>query len=420
MAEALLLVKRDLGADAVILHTRTSRKGGWMGFGGRTVVEVTAGTDVNVAPRQRSTRTARPTRANQVAVEMPEQRTPSSALRRAYRSSAPAPVDDSPAPPVAGESGSRIATTAAVASPPLSQTATDPQLANELQQLRRLMGRLVRHQGDTPRPDLPEHLFEQYLALLEQEVGEELVEEVVTSVRAELGTEELADPERVRQSILKALAQLIPAEPTDPIEQKDAQSRPRTIALIGPTGVGKTTTVAKLAATFKLQHKLNVSLITIDTYRIAAVEQLKTYAQIIGVPLHVVLTPLELKQAIARCRDCDVVLIDTAGRSQHDREKLSQLKSFIEAAQPDEVHLVLASTGTQKVLMQAIERFSEVRTDRIIFTKLDEAVSFGVLVNVIRRVNKRLSFVTTGQEVPHQIEPGRGERLAGLILGESL
>jgi flagellar biosynthesis protein FlhF len=115
-----------------------------------------------------------------------------------------------------------------------------------------------------------------------------------------------------------------------------------------------------------------------------------------------------------------VVLIDTAGRSQHDREKLSQLKSFIEAAQPDEVHLVLASTGTQKVLMQAIERFSEVRTDRIIFTKLDEAVSFGVLVNVIRRVNKRLSFVTTGQEVPHQIEPGRGERLAGLILGESL
>ena len=94
-----------------------------------------------------------------------------------------------------------------------------------------------------------------------------------------------------------------------------------------------------------------------------------------------------------------------------------RLKSFISAADPHEVHLVLSSTGAMSVLMDAAERFSAIRTDRIIFTKLDEAVSFGVLLNVARKVNKRLSYVTTGQEVPHQIEPGRRDRIAELVLG---
>ena len=163
-----------------------------------------------------------------------------------------------------------------------------------------------------------------------------------------------------------------------------------------------------------------MALITIDTYRIAAVEQLRTYANIIGLTLHVVTTLDEMRQALEECRDADAVLIDTAGRSQRDGEKLDQLKAFLDVASPHETHLVLSSTCSQPVLMEAVERFSEVRTDRIIFTKLDEAVSFGVLVNVARKVNKQLSYVTTGQEVPHQIEPGQGERLAGLILGEKV
>jgi flagellar biosynthesis protein FlhF len=184
--------------------------------------------------------------------------------------------------------------------------------------------------------------------------------------------------------------------------------------------VGKTTTVAKLAATMKLRHRKRVAMLTIDTYRIAAVDQLQTYANIIGVPLHVVSSLEDMRSALEQCRDCDAVLIDTAGRSQRDSEKLDQLKAFLEAANPHEVHLVLSSTCSQSVLMEAVERFNTVRTDRIIFTKLDEAVSFGMLLNVVRKVDKQLSFLTTGQEVPHQIEPGRGERLAGLILGEGL
>ena len=115
-----------------------------------------------------------------------------------------------------------------------------------------------------------------------------------------------------------------------------------------------------------------------------------------------------------------MVLIDTAGRSQRDDGRLEELSRFIDAAQPHEVHLVLASTSSQKVLIEAVERFARVRTDRVIFTKLDEAASFGVMLNVLRQVDQKLSYITTGQEVPHQIEPGDPARLAALVLGEGL
>jgi flagellar biosynthesis protein FlhF len=194
----------------------------------------------------------------------------------------------------------------------------------------------------------------------------------------------------------------------------------RSICLIGPTGVGKTTTIAKLAAAFKLRQKQKVGLITIDTYRIAAVDQLRTYANIIGVPLKVVLTPTELMAAMKEMADCDTVLIDTAGRSHADQLKLNELTQFIAAGKPSEVHLVLSSTTTQEAMEAALERFSGVRVDQIIFTKLDEAVSFGVLLNVARIAARALSYLTTGQDVPDNIEVGQPRRLARLILGEKL
>jgi flagellar biosynthesis protein FlhF len=112
-----------------------------------------------------------------------------------------------------------------------------------------------------------------------------------------------------------------------------------------------------------------------------------------------------------------VILIDTAGRGQNDTSRLTELREFLAAAAPHEVHLVLSSTAGEKVLMREAEAFGEIGIDKIVLTKLDEAVSFGMVVNVVRQAGKRLSFITTGQEVPHHIEPGRPERLAELILG---
>ena len=180
------------------------------------------------------------------------------------------------------------------------------------------------------------------------------------------------------------------------------------------------TSPKRLAANLKLREKRRVGLITLDTYRIAATDQLKKYADIIGSPLKVVSSPEDLKEAIRGMSDYDFVLIDTAGRSPNDTLKLNELKGFLQAAGPDEVHLVLSTTASQACVELAIERFADVRVDKIIFTKLDEAAHVGVVLNVIKKVNKSLSYVTTGQDVPNDIEVGRGKKLAQLILGSNV
>src|SRR5262249_35612966 len=150
-------------------------------------------------------------------------------------------------------------------------------------------------------------------------------------------------------------------------------------------------------ATLKFNEKCRVGLITIDTYRIAAIDQLRKYADIIGSPFRVVGTAEDLADAVKSMDDCDFVLIDTAGRSPKDTLKLNELKTFLAAANPDEVHLVLSTTSCQESVELAISRFADVRVDKIIFTKLDEAAHVGVVLNVVRKVNKSLSYVTTGQ-----------------------
>ncbi len=389
MNQALSLVKRELGGEAVILHTRQFKRGGVWGIGAKAVVEVTAATDVNVTPRKRKAgQSAKPQAAGPTTPAL-------HLLAKAYGQQ-PAPQPQAPV---------------AVVNTP------DPQLAEELKQIKRMVRQVVSTTREQATPAMPDNLVDHYVQLIEQELAEELAQEVMDSVA--LNTEGL-DEDDMRQVIAEEVAKLVAVDDRDLVESRPDDGRPRTIALIGPTGVGKTTTIAKLAATFKLKQKLNVAMITIDTYRIAAVDQLRTYADIIGLPLHIVNSPMQMAGAIERCHGYDVVLIDTAGRSPKDAEKLDQLRAFIDAAKPHEVHLVLSSTASESVMMEAADRFGAIRTDRVIFTKMDEAVNFGVVLNVIRRVNKKLSYITTGQEVPHDIERGEPRRLAELILGKRL
>lgn len=284
----------------------------------------------------------------------------------------------------------------------------------ELAAVKQLVEQVVKNQkraeAAAQAPDIPDPLVEHYTALIQQEIATELAHEIIRKIDAEKSGD-------IQQELRNEVAKLLPTDPEAGDLQPTRDGRPRIITLVGPTGVGKTTTVAKLAATFKLKQNKRVGLITADTYRIAAVDQLRTYAGIIGLPLEVVTDPAELTAALERLSDCDAIIIDTAGRSQRDAGRLDELQKLIEAARPHETHLVLSSTASQRVLLETIERFAQIKTDRLIFTKLDEAVTCGVLLNVVRQVNKPLSYITTGQEVPHQIEPGHSTRLAELVLG---
>lgn len=295
--------------------------------------------------------------------------------------------------------------------------APAPSLQTEIAALKQMVGQVLQRQAGTLQPAMPEALFNEYVGLIQNEVAQEIADDLCDRVRRDLSEAQLADAAQVRTSFRRHLAALVPVAP-DSMLVRPSDGRPFTVALVGPTGVGKTTTVAKLAAAYKLRHQRRVGLITTDTYRIAAVDQLRTYANIIGLPLKVALTPAEMAEACRSLEHCDVILIDTAGRSPNDGARLEEIREFAKAADPHEVHLVLASTCSEQVLMRTIERFSAVEADRVIFTKTDEAVSLGVLINVMRKAGKELSFITTGQEVPDHIEAGSPERLAALVLGE--
>jgi flagellar biosynthesis protein FlhF len=202
---------------------------------------------------------------------------------------------------------------------------------------------------------------------------------------------------------------------TGPIHVETGKTR--LVALVGPTGVGKTTTIAKLAANYRLREKKRVGLITVDTYRIAAVDQLRTYADIIDLPMQVVSSPREMREAIMQLNGLDLILMDTAGRSPRDEIKIQELKSLLSEAKADEVHLVLSTAASAESLTKTAERFSEVGTTTLILTKLDETTELGNILALLRQCQLPLSYLTNGQNVPDDIEPADANRLARQILG---
>lgn len=428
MAEVLAKVKGELGSDAVILHTRSFKQGGVMGLMSRDMVEVTASKGDGAAPPRRramprvkpmemsaTTGEETPIRTNQdrSSERSNTEQQARNLLREAYARSQPQKKVETSAP------AEKIGNTRDLAAAVLNQPAFE--IRNEIAALRTMVESLLqRAPQDGPRADLPAQLAQAYRTLVEQEVAEELANRIVEDVRCELTADQLVNPHLVRERLVNRIEKMMPGSVNTAVSRPTTGTGCRSICLIGPTGVGKTTTIAKLAAAFKLRQKQKVGLITIDTYRIAAVDQLRTYANIIGVPVRVVLTPSELVVAMQELKNCDTILIDTAGRSPTDEVKIGELARFIQAGNPTEVHLVLSSTCTQSAMEAAFQNFSRIRIDQIIFTKLDEAVSFGVLLNIIRKASKALSYVTTGQDVPDHVEVGQPRRLARLILGEKL
>ena len=192
--------------------------------------------------------------------------------------------------------------------------------------------------------------------------------------------------------------------------------KPKIVALIGPTGVGKTTTLAKIAAKFVLEEGAKVALITADTYRISAVEQLKTYSDILGLPLEIVYNPQALQEAIEKHRDKQLILLDTAGRSQYNAYQMKELSELLNIDADIEKHLVMSATTKTSDGLELLDNFSLCKPDRVIFTKVDETKTHGIILNILHRRKAALSYLTNGQSVPDDIEPASIEKLAELLL----
>lgn len=194
-------------------------------------------------------------------------------------------------------------------------------------------------------------------------------------------------------------------------------TRQQVVALVGPTGVGKTTTIAKLAAIHALDYGQRVALVSLDTYRIGAVEQLRTYANIMSVPLHIATTPEEVQEGLELFRGYDLVLIDTVGRGQRDEAHLTEMHCALAPAQA-QTYLVLSATTDTAVLLDSAQRFALFEPDSLILTKTDEAVRFGNCVNLCVRVGLPIAYFTTGQRVPEDIQPAEARWLACKVLAE--
>ena len=249
--------------------------------------------------------------------------------------------------------------------------------------------------------------------LLANEVDEKYISQLITEIEPTLNKDSSVE------NILSGIYQKIVLKLGKTEVMGVTSGKARFVFFIGPTGVGKTTTIAKLASKLKLDKKLNVALLTADTYRIAAVDQLKTYAEILDVPLKVVYSDTELKDAYEEMKNYDIVMIDTAGRSHRDKQQREDIEKLINSIPEEQrdIFLVLSITTKYKDLIRITEAYSEITKYRLIFTKLDETDTLGNIFNVKLLTGAPLSYATFGQKVPNDISRLDAQMISKQLLG---
>jgi len=414
MQEALAVVKRDMGEDAFILSTRTRRRR--TPLGEEAYIEVTAAVDEASAPPRPA---PAPTPTYALRDPLAARTAP---VRPAAPAPAPAPVTPAapppapPPPPVDLQPLRRELLEIKGAVEALKEVETrNASILRELDQMKAQLTRIQKQGMPQAQLHLPQALLELYGDLVSNDLDPLIALrlcEYTQRTLMEQGGDGTLDPERARIFLRRVIADFIPVAP--PIQLESGKTR--VVALVGPTGVGKTTTIAKLAAYAKLELKQKVALLTLDTFRIAAVDQLHQYAEILQVPLHVALTVEDLRSALRFYQDRALVLLDTPGHSPKDADMMAQLRRFLDELPEAEVHLVLSATTKPRDLADIAQRFEALSPSRLVFTKLDETCTLGPLLSTLVRVKRPISYLGTGQEVPQDLEMATSRRLADLIL----
>ncbi|OMF67379.1 flagellar biosynthesis protein FlhF [Paenibacillus sp. FSL R5-0766] len=437
MPEAMLQIRKDLGSDAVILSTKEIKVGGVMGMFRKKRIEVVAAVDkeenkqitkpvqnqFTPVPRAFVPEAYRQTARSFVAAS-DESATMSAADQSVQDQSAAASsvfesrnigsdidsgsgsssMDHKPRPQGADFSGSTTGPK------PTGSDLQQDKLMTELQDLKQMVTRLSK-QGTSADP-VPEELHTIRERLTEQDVWPEVWESWFDSIQAkwsENGLKEQDVEQIVKLEVMHFLEQRI---------EEGILPTTRIVYVAGPTGVGKTTTIAKLAAEQMFKKQRKVGFITSDTYRISAVEQLRTYASILNVPLEVVQSPGDTQRAISRLENCDLIFMDTAGRNYRNELLVSELQSLLAPVENSETFLVMSMTSKSADMVQITEHFSKYGLDKVIFTKMDETGSCGPLFNLLHRFPLKLAYVANGQNVPDDLLKPDADLLSKQLLGE--
>ena len=382
--EAVVKAKMDLGSDVYIIARKEVKEGGFLGMFGQVMTEITVAKNDENGNQQGKAANAgarNPKTAGSIATGQQKSGQDSSKTN--------------------GEM--------------LSESIVgDTLVMRELMEIKRQLKVILDERSDeTPQESrVLEALFNQ---LRNNDFAEEYIDRIREKFETELTLKDIQDPDALREHVKNYILNDI--QIGGPIEV--GKSSPRIVVLVGPTGVGKTTTIAKLAASFGVLQKKKVELLTIDSYRIAAIEQLGKYAELMQLPFGVVNSREEYKNAVMNSK-AEIIFVDTVGRSQKNNLGLAELRDILDGVKSDmDVHLVLSATSKYRDATDVITRFNQLLYNKIILTKLDETNTVGPLLSVLRN-GKKLSYFTTGQSVPDDIEIARKEKLYELISFDSV
>ena len=399
---AIQLAKEEFGKDAIVMNVKTMAPKGIYRFFKKTVVEVTAAIDENKQNTEKNSK--KDTEAftkhfTDASVQVAGQRESHDFNRGFFTNNVPEVQKNEVQ---------------------LDESAIEKKLNN----LQNLLERQLKEQDVTEPSEKPkvaevkddtniEYMRLIYNKLIENEMDEKFANQIVSDF------EHKSKKEASLDHILSGIYQKIVLKLGQQKVISLTEGKTKYVFFIGPTGVGKTTTIAKIASDFQLRKKAKVGLITADTYRVAAVEQLKTYANILGIPLKVIYTTEEMQEAEEFFQGYDIVFIDTAGRSHKNEQQKDDLNHLLESVPEEdkEVYLVLSATTKYKDLIKITECYQEITDYGLIFTKLDETNCVGNIFNIKMLTKAPLSYITNGQNVPDDITQINPQNIAKQMLG---